>query len=768
MNGARHVTLGLVVFACMVSGAVFAGADSTSIVEPRGGRDAECRFVEALVGRMTVEEKFGQLTQYSGKWAETGPAVAQGGEEEIRAGRTGSFLNVWGAEATLKYQRMAVEESRLGIPLLFGFDVVHGFRTVFPIPLAESCSWNPDTAERCARIAAVESGAAGLHWTFAPMVDVARDARWGRIAEGAGEDPWLGAVFAKARVRGFQGGDGGANLAAPDSLLACVKHFAAYGAVEAGRDYNPADISERTLWETYLLPFKAALDAGAGTVMASFNEIGGIPATCDRALLTGILRERWGFDGFVVSDYTAVAELIAHGVAGTRGEAGALALEAGTDMDMVSGIYITDLPGLVKEGRVPMSVVDEAVRRVLRMKYRLGLFSDPYRQTSVACEEKSMLTAAHRAAAREAARESMVLLKNDGGTLPLDRAAIRTIAVIGPLADDARAMLGSWSGAGRAGEAVSPLEGIRAAVSANTRVLYAKGCEVLGDARDGFSEASKVAAQADAIVLVLGEDERMSGEAASRVSPDVPGVQVELAKIVLGVAKDALVRKPVVVVLTNGRPLTIPWLAEHAPAILEAWQPGTEAGRAIADVLFGDCNPSGKLTVTFPRHVGQEPLYYNHKSTGRPPDATNHYTSKYIDEEWTPLFAFGHGLSYTTFAYDAPAPSRSTIRPDETIDVSVGVANAGTRAGEEVVQLYIRDEVASVTRPVMELRGFRKIRLEAGEKKTVTFTLTPDDLAFYDREMKRVVEPGWFTIFAGGSSDRTQQARFCVEGGVSP
>lgn len=717
--------------------------------EPRP--QTEEALIADLIARMSIEEKLGQLNQYTGQWSLTGPTVRQGGEERIRRGQVGSFLNVYGARTTRRLQRMAVEESRLGIPLLFGYDVIHGFRTIFPVPLAEACSWNPELATRTARIAAVEATAAGLHWTFAPMVDIARDPRWGRIVEGAGEDPYLGSVFAAARVRGFQGED----LAAHDTLMACAKHFAAYGGAEAGRDYNPVDISVRTLREVYLPPFKAALDAGVGSFMAAFNEIGGVPATADRFLLTELLRDEWGFEGFVVSDYTAVLELIQHGVAGSRVEAGILALKAGIDMDMISGIYVDDLPEAVRDGRVDAAAVDAAVRRVLRAKYRLGLFEDPYRYCDPAREDALLLAPEHRAAAREAARESIVLLKNEGNVLPLSK-QLRTLAVIGPLANDALTVLGSWSAAGRGPEAVSILDGIRKAVSPQTRVRFAKGCDVDTGNRRGFDEAVALARQADAVVLVLGEDRNMSGEAASRTSLDLPGVQRELAAAVQAAGK------PTVVVLTNGRPLAISWLAEHMPAIVEAWQLGTEMGNAVADVLFGAYNPSGKLAVTFPRHVGQVPLYYNHKNTGRPPSRTEKYTSKYLDSPWTPLYAFGHGRSYTTFEYSDLALAQSSIRLDESLEVNITVTNTGDRAGHEVVQLYLRDEVASVTRPVQELRGFRKIRLEPGESRTVTFTLTPADLEYYNLAMERVVEPGWFTVSVGGSSDEVVEARFQV------
>ncbi|HUF78614.1 MAG TPA: glycoside hydrolase family 3 N-terminal domain-containing protein, partial [Thermoanaerobaculia bacterium] len=699
-----------------------------------------------------LEEKLGQLTQMRGRWGDTGPYVPEGGFDEIRRGEVGSFLGVFGAELTRELQRVAVEESRLGIPLLFAHDVIHGFRTVFPVPLAEAASWNPRAVERAARIAAVEAAAHGLHWTYAPMVDVARDPRWGRVVEGAGEDPFLGSVMAAARVRGFQGED----LARPDTLLATPKHFAAYGAAEGGRDYDVAEVSERTLREVYLPPFRAAVEAGAGSLMAAFNEVAGVPMHAHRRLLTDVLRGEWGFDGVVVSDFTGVQELMAHGIAATPAEAGVLALRAGVDVDMVSRIYLERLPAAVRAGELAEAVVDQAVRRVLRAKAALGLFEEPYRYADLARERAAALAPEHLEAARALARESIVLLRNQGGVLPLAKDLPR-IAVVGALADSARAALGSWAGAGREEDAVPVLEGIRRAVSPGTEVVYAPGAGPRGDDTGAFAAAVAAAERSDAVVLVLGEDYDMSAEAASRASLDLPGVQLELAKRLHATGR------PLVVVLMNGRPLAIPWLAEHAPAILEAWYLGVQMGPAVADVLFGDHNPSGKLPVTFPRTVGQVPIYYNHKSTGRPPHPDQKYTSKYLDVHWTPLYPFGHGLSYTTFAYGEPRLSRAAMGPADTLTVSVAVTNTGGRAGAEVVQLYLRDDHASVTRPVMELRGFEKVELAPGESRTVSFRLGPEELSFYDQRMQRVVEPGSFTVLLGGSSAATREARFTVE-----
>jgi len=707
------------------------------------------RFVDSLLARMTLEEKLGQLNQPTGPGSVTGPAARAGSDADIRAGRIGSFLGVRGAAYTRELQRVAVEESRLGIPLLFADDVIHGFRTIFPVPLAEASSWDPAAVERSARIAAVEATANGVHWTYAPMVDIARDPRWGRVVEGSGEDPYLGSVMAAALVRGFQGSD----LSADGTLLATAKHFAAYGAAEGGRDYNTADISDRTLYEIYLPPFKAAVDAGAQSVMAAFNEIAGVPMHANRHLMRDVLRGAWRFEGVVVSDYTGVLELIRHGVAADSAAAGALAISAGVDVDMVSGIYLSQLPRLVHDGAVAESLVNQAVRGVLRAKYRLGLFTDPYRYSDPARERARTLTPEHLAAAREMARKSIVLLKNAGHTLPLSK-RLGTLAVIGPLADDAASALGPWAGAGRPDDAVTVLAGIRGAVPAGTRVLYAKGAGARGEDTTGFAEAVRVAREADAVVLVVGEDRDMSGEANNRTSLDLPGVQQQLAERLQETGK------PVVAVLMNGRPLSTPWLEAQVPAIVEAWYLGVQTGPAVADVLFGDYNPGGKLPITVPRNVGQIPIYYNHKPTGRPPDERERYSSKYLDESWTPLYPFGYGLSFTTFAYDGLRLSTPRLRRSDSVVVSIRVTNTGRRAGDEVVQLYLRDEVASITRPVLALRRFKRISLAAGEARTVAFTLRPDDFAFPGSDLRPTVEPGFFTVGVGTSSADLQETRF--------
>jgi beta-glucosidase len=703
--------------------------------------------VDSLVARMTLEEKLGQLTQVPGRWGDTGPTVPEGGQEEIRRGQVGSFLGVFGAGYTRRMQEIALQ-SRLRIPLLFAHDVIHGFRTIFPVPIAEAASWDPDAVERAARIAAIEATSAGLHWTFAPMVDIARDARWGRIVEGAGEDPYLGSIMAAARVRGFQGTD----LSAANTMLATAKHFVAYGAAEGGRDYNIADVPEVTLRDIYLPPFHAAVDAGARSVMASFNEVAGVPVHASERLIDGVLRAEWGWNGLLVSDWTGVLELIPHGVAADSAAAGALALRAGVDVDMVSRIYLNKLAPLVRSGRVAMRDVDAAVRRVLHAKYELGLFTDPYRYSDTTRERQTLLAADHRTAARELARKAIVLLKNDGRTLPLSK-SLGSIAVIGSLATDARSTNGNWTAAGRPEEAVTVLDGIRRAVP-SSRVVYARGADSATADTSGFAEAVRVAREADAVVLVVGEHHEQSAEANNRAFIGLPGAQEGLVRAVRATGK------PVVVVLMSGRPLAIASFADSVPAIMNAWYLGTEMGNAVADVLFGDANPSGKLPVTMARTAGQMPLYYNHKHTGRPPVVDQKYTSKYIDVPWTPLYPFGHGLSYTTFTYRNLRLSAPTMRPGDSLIVTVDVTNTGDRAGDEVVQLYIADEVGTLTRPVKELRGFRRIALRPGETQPVSFPLGAKDLAFHDSALDLVVEPGFFRVYVGTSSERVEEARF--------
>ena len=720
---------------------------------------------------MTLDEKLGQLTMAPAEWNQTGPAAAAGGEDQVRKGQIGSFLSFWGAAATRRMQGIAVEESRLRIPLLFSHDVIHGWRTVFPVPLAEAASFDPKAAEHAARIAAVEASAHGLHWTFAPMVDIARDPRWGRVVEGSGEDPHLGSVMAAARVRGFQGHPSrrsGQAFAATNTLIATPKHFAAYGAAEGGRDYNTADVSERTLWEVYLPPFEAAVRAGAGSIMAAFNDIGGTPAHASQWLLTDVLRRRWGFQGMVVSDWAGVEQLGSHGIAATRAEAAARAIEAGVDIEMSTDLFRTDLAAAVRSGRVAAATIDSAVHRVLRAKYALGLFEDPYRYSDTLRERRVTLTLEHRTAARALAREAIVLLKNDtlssgSPALPL-RKDLGTIAVIGPLAEDSASVLGSWAGAGRKEDVITLLAGIRRAVRPGTRVVYARGAPVDTANTKGFAEAVRLARSADAVLLVLGERADMSAEAASRASLELPGSQLALAQAVVRAARADNSGKPIIAVLLNGRPLALQWLADSVPAILETWFLGVEHGTATADVLFGDFNPGGRLPVTFPRVTGQVPIYYGHKLTGRPPVESDHFTSKYIDVPWTPLWTFGYGLSYTTFAYANLRLSADTLRAGDSVVVSVDVTNSGRLAGDEVAQVYLRDDAASVARPVKALKSFHRLTLQPGETLTVTLTLRPEDLALYDLTMRKVVEPGRFTVFAGGSSAGGLETSFEVTG----
>ena len=709
-------------------------------------RDDVERRVNALLAQMTLAEKLGQLQQLDG---EGNGNFRPEHLDLVRKGLLGSTLGVRNGGRPNQLQRVAVEESRLKIPLLFGFDTIHGYRTIFPIPLAEAASWDPSLAERSSSIAAKEAYAAGLRWTFAPMVDIARDPRWGRITEGAGEDPYLGAAFARARVHGFQGND----YSQPGKVLACAKHWVAYGAAEGGRDYNTTEVSEQTLQSIYFPPFRAAVDAGVGTFMSAFNALNGVPTSANHFTLTKVLRDEWKFDGFVVSDYTAVKELINHGYAANDKEAAWLALNAGVDMEMVSRLFNQHGPALLAEKKWSQATIDEAVRRILRIKFRLGLFERPYVDESL--EKTAYLSVDSRAVAREIAGKSMVLLKNERDTLPLAK-TIRSVAVIGPLADDKRSPLGWWSGDGRDEDTITPLAGIRKKVSTQTKVTYAKGCDVLADDTSGFAEATAAARDSDVAIVVVGEPKDFAGEAASRASLDLPGRQMDLVKEV------ARVGKPTIVVLVNGRPPTIGWIVDNVPSILEAWMGGTESGNAIADILFGDVNPGGKLPVTFPRLTGQVPIYYNHLNTGRPPDANSRYNSKYIDSPWTPQFPFGFGLSYTQFKISNVAISATQIRPDETIRVTADIENTGKRVGDEVVQLYVRDVAASIARPVKELKGFQRITLQPGQKRSVEFVLGAEHLGFYNHEMKFVVEPGEFRVMVGSNSQDVIEKTFEV------
>lgn len=715
--------------------------------------------ISDLMSKMTLDEKMGQLNQFTSQWEMTGPAPQKTGDQQmlqmIKSGLVGSMLNVTGAEATRQAQKLAVENSRLKIPMIFGYDVIHGYETMFPIPLAEAASWEPELARKSARVAATEASAAGLHWTFAPMVDIARDARWGRVMEGSGEDPFLGSAFAAARVKGFQGDD----LGAVNTVAACVKHFAAYGFVEGGREYNTVDISENTLRNVVLPPFKAAVDAGAATFMNAFNEIGGTPSTANPHLLRDILKGEWGFDGFVVSDWNSIGELVNHGVAADKKEAAKLAITAGSDMDMEGKCYVPNLKTLVEEGTVDEKLVDDAVRRVLRIKFKLGLFDDPYKYCDDNREKTEILSKENLEAARVAARKSIVLLKNENHLLPLKKEG-QKIVVIGELAADKDTPLGSWRAKAITGSAVSMLEGMQNAVSTPSNLTYVKGpvfvdgpslftVELKFNTTDpsGIAEAAKAAKGADVVVMALGEDCFQTGEGRAQTDIRLKGLQEELLEAVYAANKN------IVVVLMNGRPLDISWMAAHVPSIVEAWHLGSEAGNGIADVLFGDYNPAGKLPISFPRCVGQVPIYYNQKNTGRPGNGEgNVFWSHYTDCPKDALFPFGYGLSYTTFDYSDLKLSASEISKDEKLQVSATITNSGKSDGEEVVQLYIRDLVGSTTRPVKELKGFQKIFLKAGESKTVEFTLESNDLAFWGADNTFKAEPGDFKLWVGPNS----------------
>jgi beta-glucosidase len=711
-------------------------------------------FVRDLLNKMTLEEKIGQLTLFTSDWSVTGATMRKDYADLIEKGQVGAILNAYTVDFVMKLQKQAVEKTRLGIPLLFGYDVIHGHRTIFPIPLAQASSWDLPSIEKSERIAATEATAEGLNWTYSPMVDIARDPRWGRVMEGAGEDTYLGSLIAAARVRGFQGND----LAAANTLLACVKHFAAYGAPQAGRDYNTVDMSMRSLYEWYLPPYKAATDAGAASVMTSFNEIAGVPSSSNKWLLTDILRDEWGFKGFIVSDYTSINELIPHGVAKDEMQAAQLALNAGLDMDMMGSIYLNNLKELIKSGKVTEETVNNSVKRILEAKYKLGLFEDPYRYCNKNREATEIMTEENLDFAHKFAASTVVLLKNDRNSLPVSN-NLKTIAVIGPLADSKRDMLGSWSAAGQWEKCVTLLEGVKNKLKEKTRVIYSKGCEVNSTSTDGFREAVSIARRADFVILALGESADMSGEAASRTNLELPGVQTELAREILKAGV------PTAVVLFNGRPLVLESLDQIAPAILEAWFGGTEAGNAVADVIFGDVNPSAKLTMTFPRNTGQIPIFYNFKNTGRPVDPAHpadKYKSRYLDCPNTPLYPFGHGLSYTTFNYSGISMNKTEYQGNDTIVASVEVRNTGKRDGEEIVQLYIRDLIGDVTRPVKELKGFRKVMIRSGENVKVTFRITPAELSYYHQDMNFGYDPGDFELFIGTSSDDDRMVKFSI------
>lgn len=724
---------------------------------------------KALMAKMTLEEKIGQLNLIiPGGAAVTGSVVSTDVESKIKKGLVGGLFGITSPEKVRKAQDLAVKGSRLHIPMIFGLDVIHGHKTIFPIPLGLSASWDLGLIEQSARIAATEATADGLNWAFSPMVDIARDARWGRISEGSGEDPYLGGEIAKAMVRGYQGTD----LSKNNTLMACVKHFALYGGAEAGREYNTVDMSRIKMYEYYLPPYKAAVDAGAGSMMSSFNEIDGVPATGNKWLLTDLLRKEWGFKGFVVSDYTSLNEMIAHGV-GDLQTVSAQALKAGLDMDMVGEGMLTTLGKSIKEGKVSVADVDQACLRILEAKFKLGLFDDPYRYIDESRPAKDILTAANRQAARNIAAHSMVLLKNNHQVLPLKKSG--TIALVGPLADNRRNMLGTWVVAGDWKQSVSVLEGIKNVAGSSVNIISAKGANITDDTAfflkrvnalgveaeidprspaEMISEAVAAANKADVVVAVVGESSNMSGESSSRADISIPASQQALLKAL------AQTGKPLVVVLFNGRPLTLTWENDHATAILDAWAPGTEAGNAIADVLFGNYNPSGKITATFPRSVGQIPIYYNHKNTGRPFSATDFpkFKSNYLDESNDPLYPFGYGLSYTSFEYSPVKLSKTNLKGEEKLTASVTLKNTGKYAGEEVVQLYISDPVASVTRSVKDLKGFQKVNLQPGESKEISFQITTEQLSFFNSNLKKVWEPGKFVIQIGTNSSDVHAA----------
>jgi len=712
--------------------------------------------VDSVLKLMTLEEKIGQMNQYNGDWDATGPITKDGDKQnQIRQGMLGSMLNVTGVDHTRTLQEIAMQ-SRLKIPLLFGQDIIHGYRTIFPIPLAEAASWDTAAIRLSARIAATEAAAAGVHWTFAPMVDIARDPRWGRVMEGAGEDPYLGSLIAAARVKGFQG----KGLGSVDALMACAKHFAAYGGAIGGRDYNSVDMSEKTLWEIYLPPFKAAADAGVATFMNSFNDLNGIPATGNKYLQRDILKGKWNFKGFVVSDWGSVGEMINHGFVKDNYEAALAAVTAGSDMDMESRSYINNLSKLVKEGKVKIQLIDDAVRRILRKKFELGLFDDPFKFCNKEREQQQWNNFENLKAAKMMAQKSIVLLKNENHQLPLSKQT-RTIALIGPFIKGVRDNIGFWSYSwpDDSVRIVTQWQGIQNKVGGNTKLLYAKGCGISDSSQAGFAEAVEVARQADVVVMSIGEASDMSGEAKSRSNIHLPGVQEELVKAIHATGK------PIVVMINAGRPLVFNWIADNVSAILYTWWLGTMAGDAIADVLFGDYNPSAKLPISFPRAEGQVPIYYNHYNTGRPAtsDSDRFYRSAYIDLSIYPKFPFGYGLSYTTFKYSNIELSSSAITPSQNIKATITVTNAGNYDGEETVQLYIQDLVGSVVRPVKELKNFRKIFLKKGESKQLTFTIGINDLKFYTADLKWIAEPGDFKIYIGGSSRDVKETAFVLK-----
>ena len=701
--------------------------------------------VDSIMSLMTLKEKIGQMTLYSGDWDKTGPIISNNNIKFIKEGSLGAMFNVYSAKKTKELQKLAIEETRLGIPLLFGYDVIHGFKTIFPINLGHASSWDLKDIQKSARIAATEATSEGLNWTFAPMLDIARDPRWGRVSEGSGEDVFLTSQIAKAYVNGFQGDD----LTNNNTLISCAKHFVGYGAALAGRDYNTVNMGQDELRNVYLPPFKAAIDSGVESFMTAFNELNGVPSTGNKFIFREILRDEWDFKGFVVTDYTAINELISHGFASDEKHATEIAIKAGIDLDMMSGANRIYLEGLVKNGKVDINLVNDACRRILLAKFKLGLFDDPYRYCDKDRQKETIYRPDFLDASRKSAAMSCVLLKNQDKTLPLKNN--ETIALIGPLVKDKENIIGNWAAAGnRKDKAISIYEGIRNYLD-ESNILYSKGCEILGDYKGGFDEAVNVAKKADKIVLVMGENYHMSGEAASRTNINIPGIQTELIKAL----RQALPRKKIILILMNGRPLDLSEEEDFVDSILEIWFPGTSGGLGVADVLFGTYNPSGKLPITFPRNIGQVPIYYNIKNTGRPIPVENpkeDYKSNYIDSPNTPLYSFGYGLSYTTFKYSEISLSSSLISPTDSILVSVDITNSGNYDGHEVVQLYIHDKVGSITRPIKELKDFKKVFIKKGETKTVKFELFSDSFKFFNGE-DYVLEAGEFEVAIAGSSN---------------
>ena len=752
--------------------AVITASAFTAMTAPQADKDKMDQFIDNLMGKMTLQEKIGQLNLPVSGEIVTGQAKSSDVAGKIRKGQVGGLFNVKGVENIREVQKIAVEQSRLKIPLLFGMDVIHGYETVFPIPLALSCSWDMEAIKESACIAAKESSADGICWTFSPMVDICRDPRWGRMAEGGGEDPYLGSEISAAMVKGYQGDD----LTDKNTIMACVKHFALYGAPEAGRDYNTVDMSHLSMFNNYFPPYKAAIDAGVGSVMTSFNVVDGIPATGNKWLMTDVLRDRWGFDGFVVTDYTAISEMIAHGM-GDLQQVSAMSLSAGTDMDMVADGFLTTLEKSLKEGKVTMAEIDKACRRILEAKYKLGLFDDPYKYCDASRVKKDIFTAENRAVARKIATETFVLLKNENNLLPLQRKG--KIALVGPLANTKANMPGTWSVAAASDKYNSLYESMKQSLAGKAEVLYAKGSNLMYDAqreaeatmfgremRDPRSaqelldEALNVASQADVIVAAVGESSEMSGESSSRTNLEMPDAQRDL---LIALKKTG---KPIVLVYFAGRSTVMTWEQENFPAILNVWFGGSEAADAICDVVFGDVSPSGKLTTTFPKNVGQIPLYYNHLNTGRPLEAGKWFSkfrSNYLDIDNDPLYPFGYGLSYTTFRYGDLQLSNNSMNERGKITASVTVTNTGNYDADEIVQMYIRDMVGSVARPVKELKGFERIHLKKGESRTVSFDITAEQLKFYNSALNWVCEPGEFEVMVGGNSRDVQTKKFSLQ-----